>query len=263
MKGHLIANCRVEGNGKQRADGNDSARCLAISNVSHWGNPLSVLFDTCASYHMCAREECFDRLVKSAVSEVRAGGGEAHAVIGQGAITIQTEFGPVRLHEVLCVPTLKANLCSWPAASRMGAVLSSVGDKTVVSSRNGDVLFQARIVDGLLAVEGILDVHRSPNAVACAVSADMWHKRLGHVNGSTLSSMYKEESVVGMDMTGQVSLDKCDACFEARQSRLPFEETESHAKAPLELVHADVIGKIADKSLGGAHYVLTVLDDYA
>jgi hypothetical protein len=42
---------------------------------------------------------------------------------------------------------------------------------------------------------------------------------------------------------------------------LPFKETESHAKGPLELVHADVVGKTPVKSLGGAVYVLTVLHD--
>ena len=43
--------------------------------------------------------------------------------------------------------------------------------------------------------------------------------------------------------------------------RLPFEASECRAKEPLGLVHADVISKIAEKSLGDAHYALTVMDD--
>jgi hypothetical protein len=57
---------------------------------------------------------------------------------------------------VLYVTTLKASLRSWPAASRMGAVMH--GSDLVVLLRNmrGDVLFRTTIVDGLLAVQGEL-----------------------------------------------------------------------------------------------------------
>jgi hypothetical protein len=107
---------------------------------------MSVLLDTCATYHMCSWEECFDSLVESPVKEVHAGGGEPHVVIGQGSVTIQTDFGPVYLLDVLCVPTLKANSCSWPAASRAGAVLTTVAGRLVVKNADGDVLFTPKLL---------------------------------------------------------------------------------------------------------------------
>jgi hypothetical protein len=254
--GHLRPNC-PQNNKSKKSDG---ARCLAVSRSSHWGHPFSLLFDTCASYHMCAREDCFDELVASSVRNVHAGGGEAHAVLGQGIVTLETEYGIVKLLDVLWVPTLKANLCSWPAASRHGAVMHADGSAVLVSDSHGDPLFRAEVVDGLLTVQGNLVGNNSSMAVLCAVSADVWHKRLGHVNAATMTSMSKG-AVHGMHVRGAVVHGQCDACFEAKQPRLPFDESASLAKYPLELVHADVIGKISQESLGGAHYVLTVLDD--
>jgi Reverse transcriptase (RNA-dependent DNA polymerase)/gag-polypeptide of LTR copia-type/Integrase core domain/GAG-pre-integrase domain/Zinc knuckle len=256
--GHLIARCPQKR--KQKNDVHDNARCLAISPSSHWGRPFSLLLDTCASYHMCAREECFDQIVPSSIHTVHAGGGEAHDVVGKGVVTFQTEFGTVTLHGVLFVPTLKANLCSWPAASRMGATMHAVGPDVLVSNSRGDPLFLAEVVDSLLTVQGDLDVNKSSVAVACAVSAEVWHKRLGHASAATMSSMSKG-AVRGMHLSGAIQLSHCDACFEAKQTRLQFEESNSLAKYPLELVHADVIGKIAAASLGGAHYVLSVMYD--
>jgi hypothetical protein len=46
-------------------------------------------------------------------------------------------------------------------------------------------------------------VRRKHNAVACAVSANVWHKRLGHVNRAALTPMYKDASVACMAMNGQ------------------------------------------------------------
>jgi hypothetical protein len=60
--------------------------------------------------------------------------------------------------------------------------------------------FHTKIVDGLLTVEGTLAMKRTKNAIACAVSAEVWHKRLGHVDDATLTSMHQSESVVGKNM---------------------------------------------------------------
>ena len=46
-------------------------------------------------------------------------------------------------------------------------------------------------------------------------------------------------------------------------SLLPFKDSDSKSSAVLELIHADVMGKIEVESLGGSFYVLAVLDDYS
>jgi hypothetical protein len=255
-KGHLKLACPEAQKQREGMHQADNGRCLVVSDETLWGAPLSVLFDTCASHHMCAQPECFDSLSVPIVRTVQTGGGEEHAVVGQGTVTIQTDWGPVHLEGTLCVPSLKANLCSWRVASSKGAKLHSDGDMMIVTSTAG-TLFTTSIVGGLQTVQGRLQVKQSGKV--CAASADVWHRRLGHVNGDTLSAMKREGAVLGMSMIGE--FNSCDACFDAKQARLPFDDTVSVSKEPLALVHADVVGKIADTSIGGAQYVLTILDD--
>ena len=54
----------------------------------------------------------------------------------------------------------------------------------------------------------------------------------------------------------------CESCLKGKQQRsqspLPSERKRSK---PLELIHSDVCGKISSKSLGGAEYFFTFIDD--
>ena len=213
--GHLKANCpELKKAAADGAAGESSGRVRAVCGDSgHWGDVHSIRFDTGASFHMYARAECFDKLSEPPIREVYSGGGEPHTVVGQGDVTIDTVFGPVVLQGALCVPKWRANLCFWPAASSTGVVLHSHGSEITVSMKNGETLFNTRLEDGLLIVDGALKVTR-PTA-ACAVSAKVWHQRLGHVNAATLSSMFNQQAVLGLDVAGHFAPGKCDACFEA------------------------------------------------
>lgn len=44
---------------------------------------------------------------------------------------------------------------------------------------------------------------------------------------------------------------------------LPFEESSYQAKAPLELIHSDVFGKIKQSSVSGFKYMTTFIDDFS
>ena len=52
-------------------------------------------------------------------------------------------------------------------------------------------------------------------------------------------------------------------CAEGKHHRSHFPTSgRRKTKAPLELVHSDVCGKVNAKSLGGAEYFLTFIDDF-
>ena len=52
-------------------------------------------------------------------------------------------------------------------------------------------------------------------------------------------------------------------CIGGNQSRRQFPISEgSRSLEPLHLVHSDVCGKINEKSIGGAEYFLTFIDDH-
>ena len=60
------------------------------------------------------------------------------------------------------------------------------------------------------------------------------------------------------------SCDKCEACILGKQHRLPFNSGNSRrARAPLELVHFDLVGPMQTTSIGGSTYFMTFIDDFS
>ena len=65
--------------------------------------------------------------------------------------------------------------------------------------------------------------------------------------------------VDGFDYGGSKEISFCEPCTKGKHHKSPFRGTR--AKEPLDLVHTDVCGKLNTKSLGGAEYFLTFIDD--
>ncbi len=61
------------------------------------------------------------------------------------------------------------------------------------------------------------------------------------------------------DTAGEIGV--CEARIGGKQCKNSFKSSETVTSAPLELVHSDVCGKMGQKSIGGAEYFLTLLDD--
>ena len=74
--------------------------------------------------------------------------------------------------------------------------------------------------------------------------------------------MAKDQLVDGFDYTVKKEASFCDSCVQGKhhRSRFPVIETKN-AREPLDLIHSDVCGKINERSLSGAEYFLTFMDD--
>ena len=55
----------------------------------------------------------------------------------------------------------------------------------------------------------------------------------------------------------------CDVCPLAKQSRLSFGTSSITSVKPFDLIHCDIWGPYKHPSLSGAHYFLTIVDDYS
>ena len=72
----------------------------------------------------------------------------------------------------------------------------------------------------------------------------------------------KEQHVHGFDYEPTKKSNFCEPCIDGKQSKLPFpQKGGERSDKLLGIVHSDVCGKIKTKSLGGAEYLLTFIDD--
>ncbi|MCO5604181.1 hypothetical protein L7F22_058342 [Adiantum nelumboides] len=90
----------------------------------------------------------------------------------------------------------------------------------------------------------------------------LWHKRLGHISHQSIMHLKKEGLVEGLP-TFQVNEEPnlCPSCQLGKQQRRRFNKSTYRTRQPLELIHSDVWGPSQTTSMGGAHYILTFVDD--
>lgn len=105
--------------------------------------------------------------------------------------------------------------------------------------------------------ESAIDVSAT---AAPAVTQQVWHKRLGHLNARSMNLM-KNGMVTGMNYSNTV-FSNCVACIRGKQARLPFpKKCMNRSQEILGLVHADVCGPMEESSHSGARYFVTFIDD--
>ena len=98
---------------------------------------------------------------------------------------------------------------------------------------------------------------------ACAAKGEdrLWHRRYGHLSEESLKKLVRGEMVIRLDYDVSGGVGICESCIGGKQCKSSFSLSTTQTSEPLELVHSDLCGKMGKKSLGGAEYFLTFLDD--
>ncbi|CAI7876180.1 unnamed protein product, partial [Closterium sp. NIES-53] len=92
---------------------------------------------------------------------------------------------------------------------------------------------------------------------------ETWHERLCHVNFPMLQKLLKDGSLKGLEVKGAVKeIGSCPTCLETKFTKFPFCSGMGPAKAPLAIVHMDMVGPTGAPSLSGSRYFLTIVDDH-
>lgn len=107
-----------------------------------------------------------------------------------------------------------------------------------------------RCENGLYNME---DMDKKVAIMAVKIDYETWHKRLGHS-----SKLHQIESIGSV-----VNIENCDSCLRAKQTRLPFPNSNIKTSSCFELIHYDIWGGYKVPSLSGAHYFLTIVDDFS
>ncbi|CAN0317868.1 unnamed protein product, partial [Scytosiphon promiscuus] len=92
-------------------------------------------------------------------------------------------------------------------------------------------------------------------------SADVWHRRLGHMNPRNMELLRRTDGN-GVDYTGAVS--GCDICALGKSQQKAHPKTTKHTTdGPMELVYTDLMGPITPAAKGGYTYISKFTDDFS
>ena len=92
---------------------------------------------------------------------------------------------------------------------------------------------------------------------------DLWHQRLGHLNGMQVKEMILKEVVSGAKLkTKSSNLSFCVGYVEGKLHHKPLKPVgETRSTKVLELVHSD--GPMQTESISGRRYFVTFIDDFS
>ncbi|RDY08842.1 putative microtubule-binding protein TANGLED, partial [Mucuna pruriens] len=83
---------------------------------------------------------------------------------------------------------------------------------------------------------------------ATNIHTEVWHKRLGHFNHTTVVNLQRMKLVQGLSCL-ESKVPDCRACQQGKQSRLPFKQSTWRATKKLQSIHMDVVGPHSSSSL--------------
>ncbi len=242
-------------------------------------NEITMLVDSGATEHFVddqlipeLKEKMLNYTVLSTPKKIRAAG--KHILLGTvtgiliGSITDKTG----KKHEVgfpsVIVSGLGRHLFSSSDAASRG--ISTVIEPGNPHLKRNNIVVPLQQLDadvglcsfqvGLGATHGTPGTLDSAMSLTAQVSADTWHRRLGHMNPRSMDVLRRKDGN-GIDYTGTIS--GCPTCALGKsQQKAHPKKTIHQTKDPMELVYTDLMGPITPAAKGGYLYVAKFTDDF-
>lgn len=168
----------------------------------------------------------------------------------------------ITVKDVLCVPSLTTNLLSVSELIKNGNNVVFEASNCYIRNKVNELVATASLNNGVYK----LDIKTTDCLLAApaVANAELWHRRLAHINISDLKKM-KNGTVDGLSYPEETSnmSEKCVTCCEGKAARLPFSHVGQRSSDTLQIIHADVCGSMETKSIGGAQYFLLFVDDHS
>ena len=220
-----------------------------------------IIIDSGATCHMCNDVSLFVELYNwEKPEEVTLGDG--HVVKANGRRVVKIEMSKESESQKLCLTRCSLSVSK---ATKSGKTVTFDEDGCHILDESQKLIANAKRVGNLYYLSYVDSGHHAnPTVESSSVASKevTWHKRYGHLGVQNLQKLAKENLVDGYDYDKTKDIDFCESCTEGKHHRSTFLVKESErGKEPLDLVHSDVCGKMGAKSLRGAEYFLTFIDD--
>ena len=242
------------------------SHALAASATNNW------IVDSGATCHMSNDEEQFSDFRRfDKPKQVALGDGRELEAVGQGTVYLSMNLPEGKtcqrkLRDVLYVPRLSYNLLSVSKAADTGKTTEFDNVHCRIIGEGGKLLAMGTKV-GCLYYLDYQKIARGQQVNAAETKKpeskqSIWHGRFGHLRVRNLQKLARDNMINGFDFDTSSDLTFCEACVSGKHHKSQFPKgTSNRSTEPLGLIHSDICGKLNSKSLGGAEYFLTFVDD--
>lgn len=219
------------------------------------------LIDSGASAHICSDIRLLSDLRnKTGKNTVRTPDGSVRLVKKIGKAVLAPGFV---LQDVLYVPDFQYNLISvGKLVSTSGAKVLFDGNKCLLQDQSNEMVLGTLQTNLYMLDIGFCSKNKLINndAIACKATTEkklyeIWHERLGHPSVGVMNHL----DFISCNDSSKI----CDVCHRAKQTRLPFPQSNSTTQHCFDLVHVDIWGPYKIPSLSGAKFLLTLVDDHS
>jgi len=259
--GHDTKMCYAPGGDKHHANVTQATQQHFAFSAEHSSDvdPSYWIVDSACTAHMTGESADLTNPKTIAPIQVECGGGVILQATQVGSVSIKTKDSSgnvitVHLQGVLFVPKLGKRLFSVKKFIRSGA-------SKRVEFRNKQQVVSTDEVDVPLQEHANLFVFSQiSREKGLATMAQLWHRRLGHVNSATVKRVLDANPALRRK---KLPDHICEDCAETKSVRASFPKSaQRRTTAKLQLVHTDLWGPITPTSIGGAAYAVIFVDDY-
>ena len=98
-----------------------------------------------------------------------------------------------------------------------------------------------------------------PWVVTTTLSPELWHARLGHASLSCLQLLASQGHL------GSIQFPKfdCTSCHFGKQTKFPFNNSDSFSSTPFDIIHFDIWGLMLVPIEGRSRYFVIFMDDFS
>lgn len=226
--------------------------------------------DSGCSNHMCGTKEWFIDFDSSFRQHVKLGDDRRMPVEGKGNLRLEINGITQVISSVYFVPGLRNNLLSVGQLQQKGLRIIIEDDMCEIwhNQQRRLIMHSTMSTNKMFVVlatvrgpKGELEANLMQNTVE--KEEEIWHKRFGHLNHSSLVTLAEKEMVVGLP---KISIEGvvCEICMKGKQNRATIlKQSTWRASRGLELVHSDICGPISPTSESGKRYMINFIDDYS